>query len=72
MKSDLLRRPDFIILAVGGVLLTIGLIIYGARTFQKTEDLPNLLFWAQHASTIGGLLSVVAAPLMRLWGKNKF
>jgi hypothetical protein len=70
MKSDLLRRPDFIILAVGGVLLTIGLIIYGVRTFQKAEDLPNWLFWAQHAGTIGGLLSIVAAPLMRLWGKN--
>jgi hypothetical protein len=70
MKSDLLRRPDFIILLVGGVLLTIGLIIWGVRTFQKPEDLPNWLPWAFWASWIGGWLLIVAAPLMRLWGKN--
>jgi uncharacterized membrane protein len=70
MKSDLLRRPDFIILAVGGALLIIALIIWGVRTFQKPEDLPNWLPWAFWASWIGGLLSLVAAPLMRLWGKN--
>jgi uncharacterized membrane protein len=70
MKSDLLRRPDFIILAVGGVLLLIALIIWGVRTFQKPEDLPNWLPWAFWASWIAGLLSLVAAPLMRLWGKN--
>jgi hypothetical protein len=61
---------DVRLLAVGGVLLTIGLIIWGVRTFQEPEDLPNWLPWAFWASWIGGSLLIGAAPFMRLWGKN--
>jgi hypothetical protein len=77
IKSDLLRRPDFIIsiiLAVACVLLTIGLILDGIRTFQKPEDLPNWLPWAFHFCFTGGMLLLLAGLLMRLmqlWGKKK-
>jgi hypothetical protein len=56
---------DVRLLAVGGVLLIIALIIYGARTFQKPEDLPNWLPWVFWASWIGGLLFNLAGAFMR-------
>jgi uncharacterized membrane protein len=60
---------------VGIVLIIIGWMIffYGARTFQKPEDMPNWLPWAQWASWIGGILlwgAVVFVQFMRLWGKK--
>jgi hypothetical protein len=51
--------------AVGGVLLIIALIIYGARTFQKPEDLPNWLPWVFWASWIGGFSFNLAGAIMR-------
>ena len=51
--------------AVGIVLLIIALIIWGVRTSQNPEDLPNWLPWAFWASWIGGWLFTVAGGLMR-------